>query len=669
MNCLADLIEVMINMKKRNTHLVLFAIVVLLAIVLPGCRQGETTSQPLPAPNVFEDSVRVRIADLQHARDATGLIGFTDRQHKKDYRLAAIRGLASVQDSSVSPQLIDLLSDPDMEIVQAAAYALGQTGQGANELLVAGMAAKDESSALILLEACGKVGSAGHLDSLLAQTAAMPSTGHHQAGVMAACFRFGVRGIVRVETAARAYQLIQSGSKVAQHWACAFVGRVGALGMEADSNALDLALAVKLPPDDLQHLVKRLGKCAPTFARPRLERYLADEKADWRVRVSAIRALRALGDGSVTLGLQAALKSEIAPLAMEAAAYLLEHCGKTQADEGVALTLANSTTEPVLQASIFAAAIKHAEGKPGADSVHAVVLKALAATKDPTVRGLCYLALSYDRREEDFLAQHLLDAPAGPERTGIMTGLSQLYVREPGKQKSRVELLQRAVESGDVALMGIAATLLRDPATGLDKAVRDTSFLAAALTTLKLPRDIETANEIQRTINHINGRPDAPLAPIPPAGPIDWKLVRGISSHQIWVMETSKGMIRIELDVESAPSTVGNIVRLVRDQYFDGKLFHRVVPNFVAQAGCPRGDGWGSVEPMIRSEWPGIRFSEGAVGMASAGKDTESCQFFITHSSTPHLDGRYTVFGYVVQGMDVVSRLNIGDTIKRSYLD
>jgi cyclophilin family peptidyl-prolyl cis-trans isomerase len=163
--------------------------------------------------------------------------------------------------------------------------------------------------------------------------------------------------------------------------------------------------------------------------------------------------------------------------------------------------------------------------------------------------------------------------------------------------------------------------------------------------------------------------PDAALPPPPMAPGIDWALVRSIPAHQIWVLETSKGKIRIELDVESAPSTVGNIVRLVREKYYDGKLFHRVVPNFVAQAGCPRGDGWGSVEPMIRSEWPGPRFTTGAVGMASAGKDTESCQFFITHSSTPHLDGRYTVFGYVQSGMEVVDQLNLGDEILRAYLE
>ena len=94
-----------------------------------------------------------------------------------------------------------------------------------------------------------------------------------------------------------------------------------------------------------------------------------------------------------------------------------------------------------------------------------------------------------------------------------------------------------------------------------------------------------------------------------------------------------------------------------------GKVFHRVVPNFVVQAGCPRGDGWGSTDYTIRSEFDPMNYGEGYMGMASAGKHTESCQWFITHSPAPHLEGRYTIFAKVTQGMDVVHRIEIGDQI------
>jgi cyclophilin family peptidyl-prolyl cis-trans isomerase len=108
---------------------------------------------------------------------------------------------------------------------------------------------------------------------------------------------------------------------------------------------------------------------------------------------------------------------------------------------------------------------------------------------------------------------------------------------------------------------------------------------------------------------------------------------------------------------------VANFVALARRHYFDHKFFHRVVPNFVIQAGCNRGDGFGSEDYSIRSEFSLRKYTTGSMGMASAGKDTEGTQWFITHSPTPHLDGRYTIFAEVISGIDVVHHIGIGDEI------
>jgi peptidylprolyl isomerase len=96
---------------------------------------------------------------------------------------------------------------------------------------------------------------------------------------------------------------------------------------------------------------------------------------------------------------------------------------------------------------------------------------------------------------------------------------------------------------------------------------------------------------------------------------------------------------------------------------YRGSVLHRVVPNFVVQTGDPRGDGWGGPGYAIRSEFGRPRYERGTVGMASSGKDTEGSQFFITHSRQPHLDGRYTVFGRVVEGQGVVDALQVGDRV------
>jgi len=145
--------------------------------------------------------------------------------------------------------------------------------------------------------------------------------------------------------------------------------------------------------------------------------------------------------------------------------------------------------------------------------------------------------------------------------------------------------------------------------------------------------------------------------------PINWSVVKTIRKNQTASISTTKGEIIITLYVEEAPGSVANFVSLVNKRYYDNKFFHRVVPNFVAQAGCNRGDGYGSEDYSIRSEFSRRRYSTGSIGMASAGKDTEGVQWFITHSPTPHLDGGYSIFGEVVEGMDVVHSLEVGDKI------
>jgi len=128
---------------------------------------------------------------------------------------------------------------------------------------------------------------------------------------------------------------------------------------------------------------------------------------------------------------------------------------------------------------------------------------------------------------------------------------------------------------------------------------------------------------------------------------------------------TPKGEIIIELLPQDAPRTVANFIHLTNSRFYDGLTFHRVVPNFVIQGGCPRGDGWGGPGYTIREEINKLGFERGTIGMATSGKDTGGSQFFICHSRQPHLDGRYTAFGRVVSGMEVVDKIVIGDVIEK----
>jgi cyclophilin family peptidyl-prolyl cis-trans isomerase/HEAT repeat protein len=128
---------------------------------------------------------------------------------------------------------------------------------------------------------------------------------------------------------------------------------------------------------------------------------------------------------------------------------------------------------------------------------------------------------------------------------------------------------------------------------------------------------------------------------------------------------TSRGAFTIELFSAAAPLTVDNFIQLARKGYFNGQTIPRVVPNFVVQAGDPRGDQNGGPGYQIRCEINEMPFERAAAGMALSGKDTGGSQWFVTHSPQPHLDGGYTVFGSVISGMEVVDSIARGDTIRR----
>ena len=136
---------------------------------------------------------------------------------------------------------------------------------------------------------------------------------------------------------------------------------------------------------------------------------------------------------------------------------------------------------------------------------------------------------------------------------------------------------------------------------------------------------------------------------------------------QYALISTEKGDMKAELYTEETPGTVANFVELANHNFYDGLTFHRVIPGFVIQGGCPRGDGTGGPGYKIKCETSAPRqyHDRGVLSMAHAGKDTGGSQFFIccARESTQHLDGRHTCFGRVVEGLDVIDDIRPGDLI------
>jgi cyclophilin family peptidyl-prolyl cis-trans isomerase/HEAT repeat protein len=270
-------------------------------------------------------------------------------------------------------------------------------------------------------------------------------------------------------------------------------------------------------------------------------------------------------------------------------------------------------------------------------------LRALAAFKPLDLAAVARAAL----RSEDVIV-----------RATAADILSEL---PPDADNSRalVEALPRALtDETDDAALSVLGALSKQPGAEASDAIRTaletTDYLVRrrAADTLRERAGGADATRRVETVNTRNHRADYERA----AARIG-KSVRA-------VVLTDKGAFTIELFPEDAPLTVDNFVGLARRSYFNGVAFHRVVPNFVVQGGDPRGDGNGGPGYQIRCEINMMPYGRGAVGMALSGKDTGGSQWFVTHSPQPHLDGGYTVFGRVVEGMDVIDRIGRGDLIR-----
>lgn len=136
-------------------------------------------------------------------------------------------------------------------------------------------------------------------------------------------------------------------------------------------------------------------------------------------------------------------------------------------------------------------------------------------------------------------------------------------------------------------------------------------------------------------------------------------------------IETDKGAIELELAPDAAPMTVNNFVFLARENFYDGVIFHRVIPNFMIQGGDPTGTGRGDAGYKFDDELndKSLRHEEKVISMANAGPNTNGSQFFITHAPQPHLNGMHTVFGKVTKGADVVDAISGGDVMNKVTIE
>ena len=407
---------------------------------------------------------------------------------------------------------------------------------------------------------------------------------------------------------------------------------------------------------------------------------------DYLCRLSIIRGVSSWKSSSALFIIQQAL-SDVHPHVRETAAeYLLNHENEISLD--FIKKCASSEKSPRTKYYEYEYLLLKSNALESSE-ISKVLKLNYGSEKDEYVRGFMLKAMSADFNNLSFIEEECFNTTSILIREFCFESLlkirsSKRFPEYAMSWKKTItmqsledhfkDIILECIATYDVSLVALGATYLRDTSLlGSSKSVlpipfADVKFLEDAMSKMRLPRDIESYTELLKTMRFLEGKTvDGELKP-DFNHPIDWDLVERIPVNQHISIYTELGNIEAELWVNDAPGTVANFLKLIQDQFYTNKRLHRVVPGFVIQDGCPRGDGFGSTMQTIRSEFTTRNFDEGVLGMASAGPDTESCQWFITHTRTPHLNGRYTAFGKVTKGMDIVHRLEIGAKILRIEL-
>ncbi len=649
----------------------------------------------------------LRIQDLRTPHDGGLVSALSDPDPVVRERAAFAFG--SLQDSAVIGPLTGMLTEDSPEIQDVAAFALGQTGtvmsQRAREQLEYDLIWKRlpyTTARERLIEEIGRFGTAAGLNDLLVTVGnTYPLASTH--AVTMAIARFAVRGITSDDAVRYLLRFINPAETVPWETAYAFQ-RIGDHPLVR--TYLEEIVLLWRSPDPLVRLniAVLLGKLkdARTSAVPldRLARY----DADWRVRVAALRALAQLPLEQTPAALDVYRESffnERHSIAVTAIASLPAAAVRAAKDHAVCAEIRNQLSviarndvrnfEPELQgeAAIALAKIEGEDALP--------LLRSLR-TADPRARArlaTAYAATGDTGAITDL--ERLADDKIPAVAVAAFEGMRDLVRMHPAAR----ELAGRAqaslligIDDTDPAVIATCAeilsdSLLRQPASVVRLvdalgALRSPADLDAKLSVIAalgtlgdqraiaslqtLLDDVEPAagRAAAAALARLTGSEYARQVPYRQPGYVDFdfEFLAGLPDVVPVRFETVRGTFTADLYPRIAPFTVMNFLKLAeRRRLFDGIAFHRVVPTFVAQGGDPREDGWGGPGYSIRSEFSPRTYGTGVIGMASSGKDTEGSQFFVTQSPQPHLDGRYTVFGQVTGGQDVVDRLQIGDRL------
>ncbi len=609
------------------------------------------------------------------------------------YRYLAANAFASVRDPRAIPGLSLLLNDPDMHVRMAAAFALGQMEQVRAERAltdafvnfdtVPGYAMLNAT----ILEALGKCGSSATLKLISEVSTYVPSDTLLQLGQARAIYRFMLRNIVHPSGTARMVSLLGDTLQYPETrlMAAHYLHRAANIDLEEYSETLNkiwresTEQALRIP------MVTALSKTNNKEAREILIGLLTEAGSDPALRVQALRSASRLPYDTIEEPTANLLSVHIPVVAGAAADFFLQHGRASRAGFYYTRFVEMDTSQWEARHTMAAALLRHLPyiEKPLRDTLISRQKRRLEETPVLAEKILILHSLGYAPEEMVFLKELAFSEETAGVRTAALQSLAKIATLPgfseffksytPDARSFIARYLSIAASEPRRQMVAAAAAGLREPTAGLKNFIPDTISFSAARDSLRLPSQVEDYVELTGLIKSLEGgQANKDSAWVPPYNhPIEWDFFSRIPDSARARIRTSYGDIVLQLLKKDAPATVVSFCKLVESGYYNGKVFHRVVPNFVIQGGCQRGDGFGSLDFTLRTEIHGNHYynAPGMVGMASAGPHTESQQFFITHTATPHLDGKYTIFARVLSGMEVVDKIRPGDSIIQISLE
>ncbi|HTO72620.1 MAG TPA: peptidylprolyl isomerase [Gemmatimonadales bacterium] len=613
-------------------------------------------------------------------------------------RQTALRAIGRIRDLAGEPLLIDALRDRDSTLVSEAAFALGQLGDTA---AVSALVSRLSDPGLLLptatveiVTALTKIGgpSAGAACASALNGLGFAGDTVRQHTAALACLREGWRlGANAPLKELRGYLTADDdGARAAAYYA---IGRLGQFE-DAPQMLAGLHDANKfVRTASARTLISRYADSASldraTTAR-QLGQVASDE--DPGVRIQALRSIGTYRGVSVASMLAPQLADAV-PNVCVAAAQAMGAAGDTAGVRPLAALLDGKGTFAIRRAALVALArLSTAEFRNRA--------AAWSASSDWRERAA---AAEGWGQSQPFDTAQLIKVLADKDPRVVAAALGAWSDAVTGSDPALLAASRRLVTSQDPVIRSVATDVIGRVADAADvpaltrawAAAAHDSIPDAAISVLGAMQAIAGAGEsghhaalagfvetTPRPTDYLLRRWAAEHWPEladhwGPAGPVEVRrslqdyrelalkflAVAGTDQMPHVFIETPKGKIELELLGPQAPLTVSNFLRLVDRHYFDNQRWHRVVPDFVAQAGDPRGDGWGGPGWAIRDEINPVRYGAFTVGMALSGPDTGGSQWFITLSPAPHLDGIYTVFGRVYAGQGILLRLAQGDLI------